>query len=53
MEWYKTLDLHVRINVKSCCELLTSVSFEQLNLLFTLREKIDILHNKLKMEGFI
>lgn len=52
MEWYKTLDIHTRINSKVCFELLTGSKFEDLSFLFSLRERIDIMYNKLKMEGF-
>lgn len=53
MIWYKTLDIHTRINVKQCFELLTGVKFEDLSMLFTFRERIEIMHTKLQMEGFI
>ena len=52
MNWYKTLNIHMRINAKSCFELLTGVKFEDLAFMFSLKERMDIMENKLKMEGF-
>lgn len=52
MKWYLTLDIHARINVKDAFELLTNVSFDKLAFMFSFSERIDILYNKLKMEGF-
>lgn len=52
IEWYKTLDLNQRINLKECCILLTGIEYHDLTKLFSLREVIKLLYNKLKMEGF-
>lgn len=52
MEWYKTLDIHTRINVKTCFELLCDAKFEDLAFMFSFRERIDIMYNKLVLEGF-
>jgi hypothetical protein len=52
MNWYKTLDIHSRINAKACFELLTGVKFEDLACLFTLYERMDIMEEKLRLEGF-
>lgn len=52
MNWYKTLNIHARINAKVCFELLTGVKFEDLSFIFTLKERMDIMENKLKMERF-
>jgi hypothetical protein len=53
MNWYKTLDIHGRINAKECFELLTGVKFEELSSMFTFQERMNIMENKLKMEGFV
>jgi hypothetical protein len=52
MEWYKTLDIHTKINAKVYFELLTGIKFEDLSILFSLRERMDIMYDKLKIEGF-
>ena len=53
MEWYKSLDIHTRINCKDCFELLCGVGFSHIDCLFSLEEQITIMYNKLKMEGLI
>ncbi|MFA5298993.1 MAG: hypothetical protein WC389_12370 [Lutibacter sp.] len=52
MNWYKSLDIHTRINVKACFELLTGTKFGDLAFMFTFQERINIMYNKLKKEGF-
>ena len=53
MDWYKSLDINTRINVKDCFKLLTGVRFEELSFMFSLKERIEIMHDKLKIEGLI
>lgn len=53
MNWYKTLDINQRINLKDCCNLIVGASWEQLRILFSFREIIDILYNKLKLEEIV
>lgn len=50
--WYKTLTINQRINAKECFELLCGVKWEQLSFMFTMRERIEIMYNKLLIEGF-
>ena len=52
MEWYKTLDINQRINLKHLCSTLVGADWSSLSLLFSYKEKINILHKKLKLEGF-
>ena len=52
MEWYKTLDINQKINLKDCCKMICGMTYSQLRLLFSMSEIIDLLHNKLKLEGF-
>ena len=52
MNWYKTLDINRRIALKELCKALTGATFEELGLLFSLRERVEILHQKLQLEGF-
>jgi len=52
MEWYKNLDINQKINLKDCTLLLCGVEWEALSLLFNFRERVEIVYNKLKIEGF-
>jgi hypothetical protein len=52
MNWYKTLDIHTRINLKDLSYLICGMKFTDMLLIFTLSEAIEILHNKLIIEGF-
>lgn len=52
MEWYSTLDINTKINVKECFKLLFGVGFEELSFMFSFQERIDMSYNKLRMEGF-
>lgn len=52
MEWYKTLDIHMRINAKECFELLCGVKFENLAFIMSMKERLDLMYDKLKIEGF-
>jgi hypothetical protein len=52
MEWYKTLNIHQKINLKAMSELIIGVEFSKLAFLFSFREIIDIVYNKLRLEGF-
>jgi len=52
MKWYLSLNIHQRINAKTCFYLACGVEFEKLAFLFSLRERIEMLYNKLKLEGF-
>lgn len=53
MEWYKTLDIHTRINVKECFYLACGIKFEDLAFLLSFRDRINILYEKLSHEGLI
>ena len=52
MEWYKTLNIHQKINLKGMSKLIIGVDFSDLAFMFSFRERIEILYNKLKLEGF-
>lgn len=52
MNWYKTLSIHQKINAKNCFELVTGIEFGALSFLFSYKERIDMLYNKLLIEGF-
>lgn len=53
MKWYKTLDIDTKINMKGCFELLCGVKWESLSFMFSMRERIEIMFNKLKIEGLL
>lgn len=52
MEWYKRLTINQRINAKECFELLCGVGFQEIGSILSLRERIDLMFEKLKIEGF-
>lgn len=52
MQWYLSLDINLRINAKTCFELLTGIRFEDLSFMFSFKERLGIMYNKLKLEGF-
>lgn len=52
MEWYKGLNIDQKINVKMLCPLILGVKFEELNFMFSFRERIEMIYNKLRKEGF-
>lgn len=53
LNWYKSLPVNTRITMKSMIDLITGFSYEYLILLFGLRETIQLVYDKLKMEGII
>jgi hypothetical protein len=54
MKFYLSLPLHIRINLKGeICELLCGIGFETLGKLFTFNERVQIIEDKLKLEGII
>lgn len=52
MEWYQTLTINQRITLKDFYPLVVGASFHELGRLFTLRQRIEIIYEKLKLEGF-
>lgn len=52
MEWYKTLDIDRRIALKVSCKMICGISFIDLGRLFTFSQRMDMMYNKLKLEGF-
>ena len=53
MDWYKSLTVHQRINAKECFEILCGVKWESLSFMLSMRERIEIMYNKLRLEGFL
>jgi len=52
MGWYKRLTIEQKINLKDCCKMITGMTWHEMSVLFSYTERINILYNKLKMEGF-
>ena len=53
MEWYKTLDIHTRINMKEYFYLACGIKFEYLSFLLSFRDRMNILYESLLYEGLI
>jgi len=51
IEWYKSLDIHKKIYVKTSFELMCGMKFSTATKIFDLMEIITIFHNKLISEG--
>jgi hypothetical protein len=52
LNWYKKLTPNQKINLRDIAVDLVGITWEQMGLLFSVKERINILHNKLKIEGF-
>lgn len=52
MNWYKALTVEQKINLKDCCSLIVGMTWNEMGLLFSFKERINILHRKLEVEGF-
>ena len=52
MHWYQKLTIQQRINIKDLSELICGVKYGLLVKMFGMRETIELLHQKLKLEGF-
>ena len=53
INWYKSLNINQKIGLKEVADSICGMKWEDFNILFTPRERIDILYTKLKMEGII
>jgi len=53
LKWYKSLTIHQRINLKDRTSSIIGVDFDTLNFMFSMRKRIDMIWNKLIMEGII
>lgn len=52
VSWYKSLSLQQKMGLKEVSALICGMKWEDFNILFTPRERLEILHNKLMLEGF-
>lgn len=46
IEWYKKFNIHQKIQIKDCCELICGMKWIDFNILFSPRERIQILFEK-------
>jgi hypothetical protein len=53
MKWYLTLTIQQRINLKELYYQITGIDFVTAGLLFTFKERIELVYQKLKIEGLI
>lgn len=52
VQWYKKLSLDQKMGLKECAHLLCGMKWEQFTIFFSPRQRLHILHQKLKLEGF-
>ena len=48
ISWYKSLSLNQKMALKEVSELICGIKWEDFNILFSPRERFEILHNKFK-----
>ena len=52
MKWYKTLNKSQKLRIREAFELATGQNLSDMVKLFSFSECMDILYNKLQIEGF-
>lgn len=53
MNWYKKLSINQKINLKEIYHWICGITWEQMTMMgFTFKEKVDLVHEKLQLEGF-
>lgn len=52
MNWYRNLTIEQRISLKELSADICGIEYKWLIRLFGMRQTIELLHNKLKLEGF-
>ena len=52
MEWYRTLSVKQKVNVRECFYLACGITLNQSLKIFSFSECMDLLYSKLKIEGF-
>ena len=53
MKWYLTKTIHEKITIKDTFYLLCGVKFSDLSFMFSFSERVDMMYQKLLLEGFI
>jgi hypothetical protein len=52
INWYKSLSLNKKMALKEVSVLICGMKWEDFNILFSPRERLELLHDKLILEGF-
>lgn len=52
MDWYKTLTIQQKINLKNLCELICGIKYNLLIKIFGMKQTIELIHQKMILEGF-
>ena len=52
MEWYLSLNIHQKVNVKQLSKIITGLTWEELGMIFDFKERVEIITSKLIMEGY-
>lgn len=52
MKWYLTLTIQQKINLKEIYKDITGIDFSSAGCLFSFKERIELVYQKLKNEGF-
>jgi hypothetical protein len=52
MDWYKTLTIQQKINLKDLCELICGIKYTYLIKIFGMKETIQLIHKKMILEGY-
>ena len=53
LQWYKSLSLEQKFGLKEASAIICGIKWEDFTLLFSGSERIEILYNKLILEGII
>jgi hypothetical protein len=53
LDWYKNLSIEQKIQLKELSELISGIKWEDFTIIFTPRERLEILFTKLLDEGII
>lgn len=53
MDWYKNLDINTRIELKSMFPQICGVGWSEISFILSLRDRIIVLHDKLRLQGLI
>lgn len=52
IEWYRSLDMWQKFALKDLSKSICGISWSEFSIIFSPRERIEILYQKLQLEGF-
>ena len=52
MDWYKSLSINQKINLKKYFKIICGATWSELSFIFSMKEKIELIRDKLELEGF-